>query len=80
LTIEENIGECLSGQGNWGFSHSEPNIHTVKEVVVGFEKIGNLLHQKLGEQFIGRCKLEEILCNNIICKSLLHINSTRQII
>lgn len=47
--------------GGLGFSHSEPNIRTVKEVVVGFEKIGNVLHQKLGEQFISRCKLEDTL-------------------
>ena len=57
MTIEENIGKCLSGQGGWGFSNSEPNIYTVKEVVVGFKKIGNLLPQNLGEDFIGRCKL-----------------------
>lgn len=57
MTIEGNIGECLLGQGSWGFSNSEPNIYTVKEVVVGFEKVGNLLHQKHGEEFIGRWNL-----------------------
>lgn len=45
------------GSGSWGFSNSELNVYTVKEVVVGFEKIGNRLHQKHGEEFIGRWKL-----------------------
>lgn len=60
----------------WGFSNFEPNIPTVKEVVVGFEKIGTFYINNLVKNSKANAYWEGIFCHNVVCKSLLHINST----
>lgn len=57
FTVEENIGKCLHWVRFWGFSNSELNLCTVKEMVGDFEKIGKLLHQKLCKEVKGKCSL-----------------------